>query len=282
VKSFARALIGVALLGGCGAASEPPARAPAAAPPERTAAVAPPSEPAPVESAPAEARPPIAFGSAQPLNLTVVDEMLAALVGEGRGLSAADFLMKLGFDADDVAPLSGVTVNEARRIEDNLDPDPELESVILLDAVLPSRDPNSPGRQLYLVWAREGPPLAVLGRMRFAAESCGMAGSIDIAVRPVHSPAFADTVVTVDGSLDCEQNFRASHRSVVLTLARGKLEAVLDFEDESEIDRDSGKTLDPRLSVVLTGKPPQRAEVQDSAQRTKRRLLFDSKSFSYR
>jgi hypothetical protein len=278
VKSFARALLLALALSGCGSGSPPPPDSPA--PAARIAGPSAPSEPEP--AAPSEQRPPIAFDSTGPLNLATVDAMLAAIVGEGRGLSAADFLIKLGFDGESVAPLSGVTVNEARRLEDNLDLDPELESLILVDAVLPGGSPNSPGRQVYLVWAEEGPPLVTVGRMRFAAESCGMEASIDVSVRPIHAAAFADTLVTVESSLDCDQSFRASHRSVVLSLERGKLEAVLDFTDESAIDRDSGKVLDPRLTLTLSGKPPQRALVQDERKRVKKRLAFDPRSFSYR
>ncbi len=269
-----------ATLGACAGANEPPT-APAAAPPpsapdtQQAAPHADEPPPAAPQQASAESSPPV-------LNLATVDATLRAIVGEGRGLSAAEFLMKLGFDSEAVAPLSSKDVNDARRIEDNLDADQDLESVIIIDAVLSVENRGAPGRQVYVVWIEQGDPLVPVGRMRFEAESCVIDGSIDVAVRPVHAADFADTVIAVEGSRGCDGNLRAVHRSVVLSLERGKVETLLDFSDESETDRVSGKTLDPALTVTFSGNPPQTADVQDEKKRRKKRLVFDKQTFKYR
>jgi hypothetical protein len=264
---------------GCGGAGPPPQVAHSDSEPAPTDTAPPAPEPAPSAPAP-EPTPPAEAPSA--LNLATVDATLGALVGTGRGLSAAEFLLRLGFDADTVAPLHSNDVGAARRLEDNLDADEDLESVILVDASLPNPSGGAPGRQVYLVWAETSPELAPVGRMRFQAESCVVEGSIDVRLEPVHRAAFADTVIDVESSLGCDGNLRASHRTVVVTLERKKLDSVLDFTDQSEVDRESGKTLDPALRVTFSGKPPLLAEAKDDKKRTKKRLAWNEGAFAYR
>jgi hypothetical protein len=135
---------------------------------------------------------------------------------------------------------------------------------------------------MYLVWAETGPSFTSVGRMRFQAESCVIEGSIDVELKPVHRPAFADTVIAVESSLGCDGNLRASHRTVVVTLERKKLDSVLDFSDQSEVERESGKTIDPALRIALSGKPPLAAEAKDDKKRTKKRLAWNEGAFVYR
>jgi hypothetical protein len=255
-------------------ASAPPAPEPAARSTPASSEPAPEPSPAPAQAASSKAP--------AELNLATVDAMLQALVGTGRGLSAAELLLRLGFDADSVASLNATDVSSAKRLEDNLDADEDLESVIVIDAALPNPSGGAPGRQVYLVWAEAGPPLSSVGRMRFQADSCAVEAAIDVDLAPVHAPGFADTVIAVESSLGCDGNLRASHRTVVLTLERKKLETLLDFTDQSEVARDSGKTLDPALRVVFAGKPPRIAELRDDAKRMKKRLSFQPAPFVYR
>jgi hypothetical protein len=271
------AVLATLVAGGCDHANEPPPETPreAVSTPAKSA-----PEPAVVEP-PAEPEPP-APDLEQPLNLATVDAMLGAIVGEGRGLSAAQFLLRLGFDADALESLASADVNDARRIEDNLDSDPELENVIIVDAVLRGANPNAPGRQVFVVWAEAGPPFTTAGRMHFLADSCAVEASIDVAIRPIHTAAFADTVIAVESSVDCAANLRASHRTLVVTLARGKAETLLDVTDESERDRASGKIVDPALTLSFKGKPPQIAELVDDTRRPRKRFTFDAKAFRYR
>jgi len=206
-----------------------------------------------------------------------IDAELAALVGTDAGAPRGVALLKsLGFAGKELEG-NNRTIKVATRSANNLDADAELESIVQVSATSSSGS-TTQMLELYLAWLDpKNGKSEVIGHRRLVLKTCTYEPTYTLSTQHVHVTTFDDTVVEWEAITACDGHLGATG-AIVVTLERGKAEAILELEDSFEFGQGSGKVFDAKGFVRFEGTTA--SLVEDG--KVKKELAFDPTTFRYR
>jgi hypothetical protein len=249
----------------------------------------------PVPAAPAQPTPPAPVAEpapeplAGPLDPGRIDAALAAIRAPSAGARAAtSLLLRLGFSKGDLGAVDTAKLVAAERLQKNLDGDADIETVVHIHYEGTARDTDEQinrTTELHYVAFLDvhGGQLAPVGARLFTTSSCVAMGSFRISFQPIHAKGLDDVLVRLFDAPQCSGwKIGEAGTTTVLTLERGKLEAILEEQSYSESERQTGNRLVEGLDVVFAGAPPQVARLVEGKKKTKKTLKFDPTAFRFR
>lgn len=279
-----------------------PTVAPAATPAHASAlpASASPSAPAPIAPPPP---PPRSWnlGTSDAIDVTRLGDLVAAFEGkllEGQVVDLSAAARALGADPHYADRLTQVAPWRAQMLEANLDEDSDVERVVDIVACGTSTgdppdttpDPSQSsarqcrGQLIHLIaWIDPGPKAArALGfQVQSFPYDVNGDNAVTLSVEPVHSTKHQDTIMRVHLRLESGTT-EVTDELDAYALRGGRVEKILEYQNDWTISHVGGKDRGHRVSLDLTGNPPRVFEATDEITHKKTLLHFDPVSFRYR
>lgn len=201
--------------------------------------------------------------------------------------SAVANLESLGFRKEPFDDLAAPRVISATRVERNLDEDPNLESLVHIQVKARFRDDYDEARTLVLhllAWLRaDDAGIRPLATRSYRVSSCLIDGELQVEPRPVRSRSFDDIVVRWIDAPVCHGDLDATQGTAILALIPGGLREILDYSDQSSVDRVSHDELDGQLlAQVGPGIPAEVAIVTEEGGHVRYRLGYQPDAGRYR
>lgn len=221
---------------------------------------------------------PPAPATARVLDVDAVVATLESLAAAPDGRRAARLLHDWGFADAELASVSTSARLDYERLEGNLDADAELETVILVRVGLSATSTSVDAFAAFLDPSADGG--VVIGTKKWALSACSVAPSITLRLEPVHTLAVMDLVAEWETIPPCDGH-AGSVGFDVLTIERGKLEALATLHDDFSFTSHSGRELDLRRDFAFDDAMPRVLLVREHGKEVQR-LTFDATKFVYR
>jgi len=223
------------------------------------------------------------LSSSPPSSTPSLQPRVAALKGKS-GTEVESLLSELGFGPQDRARATGA-VSNAACVSANLDADPEQETIVRVEvAVAPPDQRTDSHLSLVNFIAVLNPAqggVIVAGTRVVEVGSCVMEAGVSVGAQKVHSGQFDDIVVSASSAPTCDgANLAFGERTLVMTVERGSLQDLLDYEDWGYANRLTPQESKAPKRVTFTGAQPKQVQLKDGA-RVVQTLRWSAKDFKY-
>ena len=194
------------------------------------------------------------LSSSPPSSTPSLQPRVAALKGKS-GTEVESLLSELGFGPQDRARATGA-VSNAACVSANLDADPEQETIVRVEVAVAPPDQRTDSHLSLVNF------IAVLN----PAQGGVIVAGVSVGAQKVHSGQFDDIVVSASSAPTCDgANLAFGERTLVMTVERGSLQDLLDYEDWGYANRLTPQESKAPKRVTFTGAQPKQVQLKDGA-----------------